>query len=213
MQITPEQKILVLAPHTDDAEFGCGGTISKLINQGNRVIQVAFSSAPITNIHGTRNEVLINEQKKASSILGMEPGNVHNHEFEVRNFDMNRQRILDLMIFYKNIFDPDIILAPNSNDIHQDHQVIYNECIRCFKHQTILGYELGWNVMQFNYDLFIHLSVLDIENKIRACMEYESQKHRPYSSPNYIRSQAVTNGVRINAQFAEAFECIRINLK
>ena len=37
-------KVLVLAPHTDDGEFGCGGTISKLIYQGVEVHYVAFSA-------------------------------------------------------------------------------------------------------------------------------------------------------------------------
>ena len=37
--------ILVLAPHTVDGEFGCGGTIGKLINQGDRVVYIVFSAA------------------------------------------------------------------------------------------------------------------------------------------------------------------------
>lgn len=32
MKIPAKSKILVLAPHTDDGEFGCGGTIAKLIS-------------------------------------------------------------------------------------------------------------------------------------------------------------------------------------
>ena len=28
------EKILVLGPHTDDGEFGCGGTIAKFIEEG-----------------------------------------------------------------------------------------------------------------------------------------------------------------------------------
>ena len=37
--------VLVLAPHTDDGEFGCGGTIRYLLERGSRVIYVAFSAA------------------------------------------------------------------------------------------------------------------------------------------------------------------------
>ena len=32
--------ILILAPHTDDGEFGCGGTISKYVEEGVRVVYV-----------------------------------------------------------------------------------------------------------------------------------------------------------------------------
>lgn len=37
--------VLVLAPHTDDGEFGCGGSIAKFVRQGARVVYVAFSAA------------------------------------------------------------------------------------------------------------------------------------------------------------------------
>ena len=38
-------KVLVLAPHTDDGEIGCGGTIARFIEEGADVYYVAFSSA------------------------------------------------------------------------------------------------------------------------------------------------------------------------
>ena len=39
------EKILILAPHTDDGEFGCGGSIAKFIDQGAEVTYAAFSTA------------------------------------------------------------------------------------------------------------------------------------------------------------------------
>ena len=39
------KKVLILAPHTDDGEFGCGGTITKLISEGADVYYAAFSAA------------------------------------------------------------------------------------------------------------------------------------------------------------------------
>jgi N-acetylglucosamine malate deacetylase 1 len=38
-----KMRILALSPHTDDVEFGCGGTIAKLVAQGDEVHIVAFS--------------------------------------------------------------------------------------------------------------------------------------------------------------------------
>ena len=38
-------RVLVLAPHTDDGEFGCGGTIAKFIEEKTEVYYVAFSTA------------------------------------------------------------------------------------------------------------------------------------------------------------------------
>ena len=43
MNIT-KKRILVLVPHTDDLEFGCGATVVKLIEEGNAVYCAAFSA-------------------------------------------------------------------------------------------------------------------------------------------------------------------------
>ena len=42
--------ILLLSPHTDDAELGCGATIAKLIREGKKVYYAAFSACE----HGVR---------------------------------------------------------------------------------------------------------------------------------------------------------------
>ena len=38
-----EKKILVISPHTDDGELGCGGSIAKFIEEGDEVDYVALS--------------------------------------------------------------------------------------------------------------------------------------------------------------------------
>ncbi|MGB8891286.1 MAG: PIG-L family deacetylase, partial [Methanoregula sp.] len=36
-------KVLVISPHTDDGELGCGGSIAKFIEEGYEVTYVALS--------------------------------------------------------------------------------------------------------------------------------------------------------------------------
>ena len=43
--ITAWKRVLVLAPHTDDGEFGCGATLARLVDGGTDVRYVAFSIA------------------------------------------------------------------------------------------------------------------------------------------------------------------------
>ena len=38
--------ILAISAHTDDVELGCGGTLSKLQEQGEDIIMIAFSGNP-----------------------------------------------------------------------------------------------------------------------------------------------------------------------
>ena len=213
MVLGKNQTILVLSPHTDDGEFGCGGTINKFIRNGHQVHHVAFSSAANIIEHGTENNTLVTEIKQASEDLDLPAENLHVYQFQVRKFHEQRQVILDLMLHWKNKLKPDIILIPSGNDIHQDHQVIHQESLRAFKHQTIFGYELAWNLYKFQYQLFIELEEQDIAMKIQAISRYTSQQHRNYASSEYIESLAITHGVQANTKYAEAFEVIRINLK
>ena len=39
-QLEPEQRAMVVAPHPDDAEFGCAGTVAKLTKAGKKVFYV-----------------------------------------------------------------------------------------------------------------------------------------------------------------------------
>ena len=43
--MTGFKTILVLAPHSDDGEFGCGGTIAKFVEEGKEVFYLTFSTA------------------------------------------------------------------------------------------------------------------------------------------------------------------------
>lgn len=213
MEIDKNQIVLILAPHTDDGELGCGGTISKLSENGNKIYQIAFSSAGDIVNNSTRNLLLEFEIKQASQIVGIKPENLFIENFSVRNFTAERQRILDLMIYYKKLLNPDIIFVTSKNDCHQDHRTIYNEALRTFKYCTILSYQLPWNLFKFNLQLYIHISKKHLDNKINAIECYKSQSHRKYCNSKYIESLAICNGVATGTDYAEVFEVIRINVK
>ena len=64
--------VLVLGPHTDDGEFGCGGTIARLIEEGKEVFYATFSCAEESVPEGLPKDILLKEVKAASKILGIE---------------------------------------------------------------------------------------------------------------------------------------------
>jgi LmbE family N-acetylglucosaminyl deacetylase len=204
------KNILVLAPHTDDGELGAGGSISKFIDQGACVTYAAFSTAEQSVPDGFPKDVLKTEVKRATSVLGVLPENLLIFNYEVRKLGYVRQEILEELIRIKKNNAFDLVLLPSLNDIHQDHSTIANEGVRAFKNCTILGYELIWNNLTFNTQCFIHLEKKHIENKIAALKEYKSQGFRDYLSDEFIFSLAKTRGVQIGAEYAEAFEVIRL---
>ena len=70
------KNILVLAPHTDDGEFGCGGTIAKFIKEGKNVYYVAFSTAEESVPKNLPKDILKVEVKKATKSLGIPEENL-----------------------------------------------------------------------------------------------------------------------------------------
>ena len=124
---TPKQ-VLVLAPHTDDAEYGCAGTISRLIREFNsNVYCVCFSAAEESVPVGFPKDVLRREARNAADVLSIPQENYFIYSYKVRNFYCNRQAILDDMISLRSLISPDLVILPSSGDIHQDHKVIYEE--------------------------------------------------------------------------------------
>lgn len=207
------KRIVILAPHTDDGEFGCGGTISKLIENGNEVYYVAFSACQQSVLKDFPADILITEVKSATKILGIKPENLILFDFEVRTFNFHRQEILDELIKLRININPDLVFLPSINDIHQDHHTIAVEGMRAFKNVSLLAYEVPWNNFTFNTISFSHLSEKHILTKIKALKEYQSQVHRVYASAEFIRSLAHTRGVQIGTKYAEVFDVVRWIIK
>lgn len=201
--------VLVLAPHTDDGEFGCGGTVARFAAQGARVVYAAFSAAEQSVLPHLPRDILRTEVVQATKVLGIAPGDCLVFDFEVRRFPEMRQRILDKLIELEREYKPDVVFLPSVNDTHQDHQTIAHEGFRAFKRTTMLGYEVPWNNLDFRTSCFVEISDAELDAKIAALGKYESQKHRTYADSGFVRSLALTRGVQIGKRYAETFEVVR----
>lgn len=204
------RRVLVLAPHTDDGEFGCGGTMARLAESAAEVRYVAFSTATKSLPEGFPPDTLAREVQEATAVLGLPEEALTVHGFEVRTFPERRQDILELLIELWNEWPPDAVLMPSVRDIHQDHQVIAAEGLRAFKRTTVLGYEIPWNSFRFDRQAYVALERVHVERKVEALGRYESQQHRNYANPEYIWNLARTHGIEIQRSYAEVFEVYRV---
>ncbi len=201
--------ILILAPHTDDGELGCGGSISKLVEDGYRVVYVAFSTCRRSLPEGWEPDTLEKEVKKAVPLLGVFPEDIVLFDYDVRQFKTERQSILEDMVLLKKKYNPLKVFVPSPTDMHQDHQVISEEGLRAFKNITVLGYEMPWNNIAFNTRAFMKLEKRHVMKKVIALKEYKSQQSRNYVTEEFIFSLARVRGVQIGTKYAESFEVIR----
>ena len=214
MSFSGIKKILVLAPHTDDAELGCGGTIARFLEEGIEINIAAFSTARASVPEGSDPDILRKEFIRSMEISGISDDHYFIYDYQVRKLNYSRQEVLEEMIKLRKNIQPDLVLIPSGNDLHQDHEVVHNEGLRAFKDNSIWGYELPWNHVTFNTEAFVTLEQKHIDKKWEMMSVYESQliKQRNYFTREFIEGLARVRGVQVKEDFAEAFEVIRLKV-
>ncbi len=221
-----KKKILVLSPHADDEILGCGGFISKysklkynifvlILTNANKGAPEIFSEEKINKIR--------NEAKKANNIIGtskiffenLPALNLNNYPF---------YKITEIIENYLENINPEIVLIPSSNDIHEDHKIIFKAAkvsMRTNKKRNlkkILSYEVlsetEWNENEksFNPNYFVNLKKSEIDNKVKAFLKYKSQvKKFPHPrSKEAIINLSKVRGSQSFMEYAEAFRVEKI---
>jgi len=185
---------LIIAPHPDDAELGVGGTISKLLRLGAKVHCVVVAH------NKTREDEFIEAAKK----LGLTSYEMLG--FQDTYLDRNRQGILDRFREIKNKINPNLVLCPSENDLHQDHSTVGKEALREFKNVTLMTYDNPWKFFKFEPNVFVQLGREDVKKKLKAVHEYKSIRNKMYCDPKRIEAWAKFRGSQVEIEYAEAFE-------
>lgn len=204
--------MLVLAPHVDDAELGCGGTIARLLEEGSEVYVTAFSRAEDSVPPGSPKDRIYQEFLASMAELRIPQANIEVFNYPVRRLSYHRQEILEDLVRIRRQWDPDLVIMPSSQDLHQDHNTVHMEGLRAFKHLSLLGYELPWNHLSFRAQFMMTLEQRHLEAKWNALSCYKSQFElgRQYFSRDLLLGVARLRGLQVRAQYAEAFEVSRI---
>ena len=201
------KKALILSPHTDDAIIGAGGLIQKLAKSGCHIVHMVFSVCDDTLV-GTKypKGKIAEEDRKAVTLLGATE--IIHHNFENKYLYKSRQEILDAIYPYRKDPDLELVVAPFTGDIHQDHRTVAEEAVRAFgrNHATLLQYQIIGTCNDFIPNLFIPLTHEEADKKIEALSVYETQfelRNGWFNLENF-RSQLRVDGVYTNTEFAEA---------
>jgi LmbE family N-acetylglucosaminyl deacetylase len=172
IEISEEDKILIVAPHPDDETIGCGGILA-LYGKQCDVLLLTDGKKGVSNItERTEQEVKELRQREFYKVMKFfEVHKVDTLNIEDQAVYKNKKVILEYPIKqYSYIF------VPNSYEHHIDHKVVY-EIFKTMKFQQkskgkIIEYEV-WSPIA-NPNLFLDISAV-IEKKIFAVSQYLSQ--------------------------------------
>ncbi len=221
-----KKKVLILSPHADDEILGCGGFISKFSRQ-NYYINVLI----LTNANKGAPEIytpkeikrLRKEAKTANKFVGTKRLFFENlPAINLNNYPL--YKITNIIDKYIAEINPEVVLIPCANDIHDDHKIIFKAAkvsMRPNKKRNlkkILSYEVlsetEWNEngKSFNPNYFVHLKKTDINNKVKSFLKYKSQvKKFPHPrSKEAIINLSRVRGSQAFVEYAEAFKVEKI---
>ncbi|MHC4751545.1 MAG: PIG-L deacetylase family protein [Planctomycetota bacterium] len=168
------KRVLVLSPHTDDAEFACGGTIAKLLDLGHYIKWVTFVDRGYPVPEGWPEDTLVTEFVEAMQILGI--ADFTTLGFEVRCLEGAKKDIRNILYKIWKTFVPDIVFAPWNKARHPDHAAV-GECTSqvVWKAVDVYFYALLNDRVGFIPNVISPLSQKYLDKKVRVGAAYKSQ--------------------------------------
>ncbi len=222
--------ILVIAAHPDDEVLGCGGTILKHTENGDKV-HILILAEGITSRQKKRDRSLVNlELNKLKSSTDQVSNLLNITSFELLDFPDNRLDSIDILEIIKkieekiDILSPSIIYTHHNGDLNIDHKLINQAVITACRPikknnnvKKIYSFEIpsstDWqlnNNNNFKPNYFVDITN-QLEKKIKAMEFYESElKDWPHSrSKKGIESFANIRGMQSGFKAAESFMLLR----
>ena len=215
------EKLLVIAPHSDDEILGCGGLISKVKKGGGKVYVLIFNLGFEKDDTKESQEKRKNEVKEAMNTLKVDDYHlVHDQPDNNRDLDMEPlHSLIEIIESTSSVslekIAPTIVAIPTIFSHHQDHVHVHHACIAALRpistpvSNIVLSYEAPehsrWSSSGvFEPNLFVEIDDV-IKNKIMKFNKYQSQIRPGGRDDNSIRNQAKYRGQEVGKNLCEAF--------
>ena len=195
-------KAMFIAAHPDDIEFGCAGTISKLIKSDYEIIWILLTKG--------ENDIKHSGEKRIKERYDSNIKKVYVLDFldgEVRNDRKTITKISEIISDYK----PDLIFTHYPDDRHQDHRnTAYSVRSACWGKSNLIFFN-SFSSIGFTPTLFVDISgEYDIKEKTLMCYKSQVEKYadRNIDFIGIASANDRKNGGDIHSLFAEGFQLV-----
>ncbi|MEU2085120.1 PIG-L deacetylase family protein [Streptomyces albus] len=202
------ERIVAVGAHCDDIAIGAGGTLLSmcLARPGLRVDALVLSGG------GTEREP--EEQAALAAFCpGAELG-LTVHKLQDGRLPAQWDEAKAVVEELRARTEPDLVLAPRTDDAHQDHRGLAQLMTTAFRDHLVLGYEIvKWDGDLGRMAAYQPLSPQVAERKAELLQEhYPSQRHRPWYDREAFLGLARIRGIECHARYAEAFAVTKLTL-
>jgi LmbE family N-acetylglucosaminyl deacetylase len=194
--------VLAIGAHPDDIEIGAGGLLLGLAESRLRTRYVVLT--------GTAER----HQEARNAAHSFMPG----ADLTIDLFDLPEGRLPAVWGSVKEILEdvaqscsPDVIVAPSSDDAHQDHRAVAEIVPTVFRDQLYLAYEIPkWDGDIGRPSVYVPLSASIAQRKVELLHKcYPSQRTRDWWDDEVFLGMARLRGMECRARYAEAFTCTK----
>ncbi len=202
------KNVLVVAAHPDDEVLGCGGTIARHIENGDKVSVVFMSDGVNSRANVKDNEEDERREcaKKASEILGAQPP-------RFLNFPDNRMdsvALLDIVQSLEAVIEeiyPEVIYTHHIGDLNIDHQVtsqavmtacrpLPNSCIREIYSFEVLSSTEWSNSYDSTFRPNYFVDIESVKQKKLSALQAYQKEMRGYPHSRSIESVQALMSIR-----------------
>jgi len=212
--------ILCVSPHPDDETLGCGGTLLRHIAEGDQVNWMIMTQISVdAGYSNERVESRLQEITQVSEMYGFE--SIHQAPFVTTRLDTYPKAELVSEVSGGILeIEPDTIYLPYRNDVHSDHEAVFDvvaSCTKSFRYpfvKRLRAYEtlsetefsVRPDLAGFIPNLWVDISPY-IDRKIEIMRTYQSElgEHPFPRSEKNLRALATIRGATAGVEAAEGF--------
>jgi LmbE family N-acetylglucosaminyl deacetylase len=194
--------VLAIGAHPDDIEIGAGGLLLGLAASDLRARYVVLT--------GTAER----HQEARNAAQSFMPA----ADLTVDLFDLPEGRLPAAWADVKEILEgvarscsPDLVIAPSSDDAHQDHRTIGELILTVFRDQLYLAYEIPkWDGDMSRPSIYVPMPESAAHRKVELLHKcFPSQRDRDWWDDEVFLGLARLRGMECRSRYAEAFRCAK----
>lgn len=196
--------VLAIGAHPDDIEIAAGGTLLGIAESqpGLRAHYVVVTGSPDRQLEA---------RYAATEFMPGADLTVELHDLPEGRLPARWGRVKDLLEEVARSYTPDVIIAPQPDDAHQDHRTIAEILPTVFRDQLTLGYEIPkWDGDFGRPAMYFPMSTDAVRRKLELLHKcFPSQRSRDWWDDEVFRGLARLRGMECRAPYAEAFSCAK----